>query len=368
MAPQNRLENRARDALAKALKNDPGVATAFRDVVYRHAGRSAPAKSEVWEVDREYRVRSDGRLDLLVRFGRDALIVETKIWDKEKLHQYLTYPRFLKEQGFTVCCVGLLAKKGARNGRQLLLEEFFDQAADARIIWGDLISELRSRVGNNATFEELARELRSIEPALLAHVQNSGTSAASLTPSDFVNFAREPKKFVKFCLEFIKSLGAGIFSEPSQGGNSPVGIAFGKEEWGGWFGDGFTNRIKLVFESPRPSKPAIRAHFRFTVILWNKTSSGNTLKRERVEQAARSFSALGCDIFRNVPFDHHHGERWQASTELDSRGLLYLNAFDDNNFLLPLAEASSIGWRETLSRLNREATRLMSAMDKMTAN
>ncbi len=260
MAASNLLENRARDALAKALTADPALASAFRDAVYHRAGCSAPAGSGIWEVHREYRVRSDGRLDLLLKHQKDALIVETKIWDKEKLHQYVTYPRFLKEQGLTVLCVGLLAKKGARTGRQLILEEFFDRAADARIIWGSLLSDLESRLENNAALLVLRRELQSIEPALIMLPSQSRDPNPLPPSSDFINFEREPKKFVKFCLEFIDALDIGFFAEPSQGGNSPVGIAFGKKQWADWFGDGFTNRIKLVFESPRPSKPAIRPH------------------------------------------------------------------------------------------------------------
>jgi hypothetical protein len=88
------LEWNARDALKRALDADQALMREFWRILHISAKKVPPALKLPVAVKKERRLRNGGKIDLLLTSGTDALIVEVKVWDSEKLHQYITVSPF----------------------------------------------------------------------------------------------------------------------------------------------------------------------------------------------------------------------------------------------------------------------------------
>jgi hypothetical protein len=149
-----------------------------------------------------------------------------------------------------------LGKKSATRGKKVLLDEFFEQVADARITWGDLLFKLSVALGINSELDRLQQSIIGIDPSL-SRIRSPDPSPVKTPPTrDLVKIQSSrttfcPKTLVRFCVDFVEALGPDFTSVPSQSGNSPHGIAVEKPEWAGWFCDSFDTRLKLAFDEPR---------------------------------------------------------------------------------------------------------------------
>lgn len=251
--PRNLLEDRIRDILAECCETDHLFEKECRRYLYHIASRQELPSSGAWRIQRERYVAFGGYIDLLLTSGSDALMIETKVWDTEKLHQYISYSKCLEAEGFRVCCIGILGRKdNTFRGRRHLLQAFFEYAADARILWGDLVHALEETVADNATLERLRNSLNEID-SQLATTQSRPKRSNKCPDRDLALLSTQPDSCIQFFLDYVKALGAGFEYSPSQAGNSPLGMVVGRSSWGKWFGDEYAARLNLAYSAPRPS-------------------------------------------------------------------------------------------------------------------
>ena len=195
--------------------------------------------------------------DLLIQFGRHALIIECKVRDSQKVYQLETYRNYwLRTHKTDPVLVWLVRQKQDIIGSERLNA--------CTLTWNDLRDALKAAEREAPRNESLAiaRFCAELEGAKV--VRPSGASVTKKT----LHKGYDPD-FAVHVLSKIMEAVPGIEGEVHKINELPPALHVGRPEWRNKFGDSWFKRIWFYFE---PETDANRSrgpfHFRGQILLY----------------------------------------------------------------------------------------------------
>ena len=315
---------------------------------------------------------ADARLDLLLTGGRRALLLELKADSAENLHQYLNYREGLEAEGYDTRAVGIIGRRRKKRGYKAKVEAFFDETADARMTWADLLRDLRAIDPKLPRLSEMETQIRALK-------LDNPLPPPEFAPDrhDLADLPHSPATLRAFFEDVHARLPADLDGRIEQPGNAPVMWAFGHRRYADWVGDNLVHRFQLMFEESRPKKELDEPHFTFGIMCFRRDTrqvradGGWSISRRLREQRhlamlLRHCRDNGMDLCTNKARKWHSHERL-VDFHIDLDRAKFVVAHDVGNFRLDATDYLRLGWDAATGAVATRAREILAGVDALMA-